>query len=499
MNPPPPIFNMADFVLGPASHRPGGRLALQVWHDAAGTPDCYDYDAVRRAVGRAGAAMLAQGLVPGDRVMLRLGNEAAFAFAFFGAIAAGLVAVPTSAQLTAEEAGFILADSGAKLLVLGDGMAPPQGASGLPWLTAAALAEADPLPGYAAMRADDPAFLVYTSGTTGRPKGVLHAHRSAWGRKPMVAGWSGLTGDDTMFHAGALNWTYTLGVGLTDPWMAGAAACVYDGPKDPAAWPALLRAANATIFAAVPTLLRQILKHAPDGLAALPRLRHVLSAGEALAPAVMTQWINATGKPVFEALGMSEISTYISTGPGMAVKPGAAGRAQAGRKVAILPLEGGTTPLPPGETGLIAVSRDDPGLMLGYWNRPEEEAQVLRGPWFTGGDLGHMDQEGYIYTHGRADDVMNAMGYRVSPAEVEAVLAAFPGVAEAGVAERPLPQGGAIIAAYIVPAPGQTLDAAAIKAHAAAHLAPYKCPREIFFRTLLPHTANGKLKRKDLA
>ena len=146
------------------------------------------------------------------------------------------------------------------------------------------------------------------------------------------------------------------------------------------------------------------------------RLRHGLTAGEALPPAVLEAWRVSTGTELYEALGMSEISTYISTGPGMAVKPGSPGKPQPVRKVAILAAEEDTPrELPPGEVGLLAVHRSDSGLMLGYWRRPEEEALVYRGEWFCGGDLARVDEDGYVWFHGRHDDILNPMGYRLSP------------------------------------------------------------------------------------
>jgi acyl-coenzyme A synthetase/AMP-(fatty) acid ligase len=202
---------------------------------------------------------------------------------------------------------------------------------------------------------------------------------------------------------------------------------------------------------------------------------------------------------LYEALGMSEISTYISSSPEVPPKPGSPGRPQLGRSVAILPVEGGTSPVAPGETGLLAVHRSDPGLMLGYWNRPEEEAQAFRGEWFIGGDLAKRDEDGYIWFAGRNDDVMNAFGYRVSPQEVESVLLRHPAVAEAGVAEVKVREDVSIIVAFIVPAEGAGRDPAAILDHAAVHLARYKLPREVVFVDALPRTANGKVIRRQLS
>ena len=217
---------------------------------------------------------------------------------------------------------------------------------------------------YALTLPDDPAFMVYTSGTTARSKGVLHAHRSAWGRRPMYQGWYGIGPDDRMLHAGAFNWTFTLGVGLTDPWANGATAIVCTGDKRPELWPGLIAATGATLFAAVPGVYRQILKYARPEPQALGRLRHGLMAGETPPAGLIEDWTSATGRPLYEALGMSEISTYISTGPSVPYRPGTVGKAQTGRRVAILPVGGGDEPLPPRSEGLIAVHRSDPGLML---------------------------------------------------------------------------------------------------------------------------------------
>jgi acyl-coenzyme A synthetase/AMP-(fatty) acid ligase len=352
---------------------------------------------------------------------------------------------------------------------------------------------------YADTAADDPAFLIYTSGTTARPKGVLHGQRASFGRRPMYQGWYGIGPDDRMLHAGAFNWTFTLGTGLTDPWANGATAIINTGHKDPALWPQLVRLTGATIFAAVPGLMRQILKYGNLDEVCMPSLRHALTAGESPPQSLFDDWKARTGTELYEALGMSELSTYISTGPGMARKPGAVGKPQAGRRIAILPVDTGEIPLPAGEEGLIAVHRSDPGLMLGYWKRPEEESAVYRGEWFIGGDLGVMDDDGYVTHLGRNNDLMNALGYRVSPLEVEAVLAGHPDVAEVACSEIAVRDDVRVIGAFIVPKSGAMPEADSIRDFAAARLAAYKCPREVRFIEALPRTPNGKVKRSALA
>jgi acyl-coenzyme A synthetase/AMP-(fatty) acid ligase len=161
-------------------------------------------------------------------------------------------------------------------------------------------------------------------------------------------------------------------------------------------------------------------------------------------------------------------------------------------------MEGGSAPLPAGETGLLAIHRSDPGLMLGYWRRPEEDAATTRGDWFVSGDLASFGNDGYVWLHGRADDVMNAGGYRVSPSEVEAALADHPAVADVGVAEHAVREGVTIIAAFVVTRSDAEPDAGALLRHAAQRLAAYKRPREVFFVDALPRSPNGKLLRRNL-
>lgn len=499
-------FNMARYCLAAAAQATPDKVALIVASDACAPvaqAERWTYGQLDEAVRRTAAGLRRLGLEAGARLMIRMGNTSDYALMFFGAIAAGAVPLPSSAQLTEEEADFLLADSGAQLLALSDelAIAPPPGVRVLGPVDIATLRLAEAVD-YADTTADDPAFLIYTSGTTGRPKGVLHAQRSAWGRRPMYQSWYDIRPDDVILHAGAFNWTYTLGVGLTDPWANGATTVLYNGPRDVTVWPALLEKFRATLFAAVPGLYRQMLKYNDLRAFDLSSLRHGLTAGEALSVTLLEQWRTVTGKELYEALGMSECSTYISSSPQVPVKPGSPGKAQTGRCVAALPVEGGDEPLPPGEIGLLAVHRSDPGLMLGYWNRPEEEALVYRGDWFIGGDLAHFDADGYMIYHGRNDDVMNAMGYRVSPLEVEHCLSQHPAVAEVAVTELRVRDDVSVIAAFVVPRdPDEPdgLDAAPLLAYAHQHLAAYKCPREIIFTDALPRTANGKVLRRELA
>jgi acyl-coenzyme A synthetase/AMP-(fatty) acid ligase len=498
---PPARFNLARYCLADNARLRPDATALTVVGDEGERR--WTHGELDLKVRRLAAGLRSLGLAPGARVMIRMGAEANAALAYFAAIAAGHVALIASSQLTFEEADFLLRDCGAGVLVLGRAFeGEDHAAPNVAVLRGAGLerlAGFAPLADYADTGANDPAYLVYTSGTTSRPKGVLHAHRAAWGRKPMHAHWEGLGASDVMLHAGAINWTYTLGVGVVDPLANGASAVLYNGHPDPAVWPRLIETHKATIFAAVPGVYRQILKYGAPESRDLSSLRHCLSAGAALAPSLLSEWRERTGKDIYEAFGMSEISTFVSSGPATPVHPGSPGRPQPGRRIAVLPRDGGTAPLPAGETGVLAVRRDEPGLMLGYWNRPEEEREAFRDGWFVSGDLVEIDAEGYVWHHGRADEVMNAGGYRVSPAEVEKCLLGFAAVADAAAAERPgRDKDATIIKAYVVLREGAARDEQAILAHCHAHLAVYKCPRAVVFLDALPRNANGKLNRSLL-
>jgi acetyl-CoA synthetase len=498
---PPARMNMAAYCLGAAQATPQ-KPALLVLDDAAAPPsEVWTYAALEQAVQRAAGGLHALGLHPGDRILVRLDNTSAYAILFFGAIAGGFIPIPASTELTDAEAAFMLADSGAAAVALASRHAAfsTPGVRRVSADDVAQMIATSPRHPYAGTHSDDPAFLVYTSGTTAKPKGVLHAHRSAFGRRPMYQGWYGIGADDRVLHAGAFNWTFTLGTGLTDPWANGATAIVYTGDKTPQVWPELIRSTGATLFAAVPGVYRQILKYAPPGPLNLGALRHGLTAGEQPPPSLFTDWASRTGTELYEALGMSEISTYISSSPGVPRRPGTTGKPQPGRRIAILSAEGGTTPLASGEEGLLAVHRSDPGLMLGYWKRPAEEADVLRGEWFCGGDLAVMDADGYVTHLGRANEIMKTLGYRVSPLEVEAALGAHPDVAEVACAELRVRDGVSVIAAYVVARPGAALAPDDVKAFAAENLAGYKCPREVVIVEALPRTPNGKVQRARLA
>jgi acetyl-CoA synthetase len=514
------LFNLSEFTIGRKAIQTPDAVALKIISNTPQTslPDCWTYSDLDHAIRSIANGLLNKGLRPGDFLPLRLRSDTPFALTFFGAIAAGIIPIPLSPGLTANEVSFFLKDTGAKHCAVSANLKMPTDLQH----PVEQIHEADILSfrqkshplAYAKTREDDPAFLIYSSGTTGKPKGVLHAQRVIKGRLPMQAGWHQMNEEDIVLHAGEFNWTYTLGVGLMDPWLWGATALIYSAqsPKEktPELWPELIKTHGATIFAAVPGVYRQILKYAKPTPEDLKSLRHGLTAGEALNDRLHNEWQKQTGTKLYEALGQSEISTYVSTTTGTKHSPKAKGQIQQGRIVTILKEETSLkeklvpeTPIEceKGDEGLIAIHKSDPGLMLKYWNRSEEMKKTFRGDWFITGDRGIIDENNYLTHLGRADDVMNAQGYRVSPQEIETILNSHKEITEAAVFENHIRDDLSIITALLV-LKDETLNKASVlndlKTSLHDTLAPYKHPKSFHFIKKLPRNLAGKLIRKEL-
>ncbi len=477
----PTPFNLAGYVLWSNDAAPD-KIALTILK-AAGS-ERWSYGRLRDAVLTTAAGLLSSGLAPGDRLLLRLGNSADFPLAFLGSVAAGIVPVPTSAALTGAEIDRIAEILAPRAVLAAEGIALPHGIPAFKMADVpknAALAECRPA------HPEDPAYVVFTSGTSGAPLGVVHAHRAILARRFMFDGWYGLEPGDRLLHAGAFNWTYTLGTGLLDPWTIGASALILDESVPSELVPLLARRHEATILAGAPGIFRRFLR---EGTPELPKLRHGLSAGEKLPASLRSRWRDATGTDLHEAFGQSECSTFISGAPQRPAPDGTLGFVQDGRAVAILGTNG---PLARGETGEIAVHRSDPGLMLRYLG---EGAPHTNGEWFTTGDMGVMREDGAIFYVGRIDDVLTAGGFRLSPIEIEDAMHSCPGILDAAAVDHRLTPETTVVALHYAAA--EPIPDGVLAAHAAERLAHHKQPRVFVHHASLPRNSNGKLLRRRL-
>ncbi|MDO5705573.1 MAG: class I adenylate-forming enzyme family protein [Paracoccus sp. (in: a-proteobacteria)] len=479
-------MNLAEHVLRAGLDYPD-KLAMAVIGPSRA--DRWSHGRLRAAVLGSATGLLRAGMVPGDRLLMRLGNTPAFPIIYLGAIVAGIVPVPTSAMLTAREITRIAHEIDPALTVVGDGVA-------LPDHDLRVIHESDVAGFYDLPPADfmggDPnrlAYIIYTSGSSGQPRAVCHAHRAILSRQMMFEGWYGLRPTDRLMHAGAFNWTFTLGTGLMDPWTMGATALIPAQDVALEQIPLLAQRHGATILAAAPGVFRRILRAEWDGW---PELRHGLAAGERLDPSVRRDWTARTGTDLHEAMGLSECSTFLSGSPAHPAPVGTAGFPQPGRHIAVLDEDG--APLPAGQPGALAIRRDDPGLFLGYLDQPAETASKFTGDWFLTGDQAVWGADGSITLDGRADDIMNAGGYRVAPAEIEELLATHPGAGDVAAAAIETPSGSSFIAAFWTGA----ADEADLRALAESGLARYKQPRAFVRIDSLPRTPTGKINRRTL-
>jgi acyl-coenzyme A synthetase/AMP-(fatty) acid ligase len=497
------------------------RTAMIVEDDALGTSTA-SYRDLAEASSRFAELLREIEVPPEARVLIRLPNSLAYPTAFFGAMKRGAIAVPTSTLLTTEEVLYLVRDSGASVLVTDKAMwaGLRDKLTGLDNLRHVLLAGPGDVLAAGGLnvldleteltrisqwepphpsRAEDPAYLVYTSGTTGYPKGVLHAHRAMVGREPAAEYWFDFAPDnDRILHSGKFNWTYVLGSGLMDPLYRGKTVIVHEGRNDAAGWVKLMAKHQATIFIGVPTIYRQIIQKTEFTGADVPSLRHCMSAGEHLSDEMLGLWKARFGREIYEAVGMSECSYYLSENRHRPIRPGSAGFPQPGHGVRLLDPET-LAEVPAGEEGMICIPAADPGLFLRYWNLPEETAKVIKGGWFLTGDYARFDTDGYIWFLGRKDDIINSFGYRVSPHEIERVMKTHPDIADCAATGEELAADKVLVVAYVVLHPGATASADVLAAFGRDHLAAYKAPKIVYLVPDFPRTKNGKIIRKQLA
>ena len=518
----PKQFNIGAACTDKHLHTPIAQtVAMIVEDDALGTSQITFAELASRT-DQFAQLLRNSGVAAGDRVLIRLPNSLDYPIAFLGTMKRGAISVPTSTLLTAEEVAYLAKDSTATVLVTDKAAWPAlqDHLSNLPNLKHVFLSGVGEIQPHASLQvsdlsqqlaaishcegnhataADDPAYLVYTSGTTGYPKGVLHAHRALIGREPAAKYWFNFAEDqqDRIMHSGKFNWTYVLGTGLMDPLYLGKTVIVHEGKNDADLWTRLIAKHAATIFVGVPTIYRQIIQKSTAAQADVPSLRHCMSAGEHLSDEVLQQWRGRFGRDIFEAVGMSEFSYYLSQSVFRPIRPGSAGFPQPGHAIQLLnpdTLEA----VPPGEEGMICVPDSDPGLFLRYWNLDDETAKYKHDGWFFTGDYARYDADGYIWFLGRKDDIIKSFGYRVSPYEIERVYKSHPAVADCAAVGEELEKDKLLVVTYVILQPDATVTADELLAFGKQHLAAYKTPKTVYLTKDFPRTKNGKILRKDI-
>jgi acyl-coenzyme A synthetase/AMP-(fatty) acid ligase len=502
----------------------GGKTAL-LWENAAGQARSFTYADLDILSNRLADSLTRLGVRRGDRVFLRLPNRPEFYVVALAVAKLGGVFIPSSTQFRDAEVRYRLQDAEAVAAVttrrLADVFdrvrgdcpalrhvmvcADEEGAAGgdqLDFNQLVAGGREQFVP--AATRNDDIAFLAYTSGTTGDPKGVVHLHRYPVAYESLVRFWHDYRPDDVVACPSELGWLLPVACTFLYALAHGLTVVLHDpegGRFVPGRWFALFEKYRITNFTAPPTVYRMLMADADAARRHhLSSWRHGVSAGEPLPADTLEAVRRHFGVTLLDGIGMSECMVYCFNPVGDAVRLGSCGRPGPGTVIEVMDED--LRPVPAGEEGVLCVRRDShPGMMKEYWRKPEQTAEIFRGGWYFSGDVVARDADGYYWFKGRNDDVINASGYRISPFEVESCLVSHPAVLEAAAVESPDPIRGRVVKAFLVLRPGREPTdhlRADIQEFARQQMAAYKYPRKIDFVEALPKTPSGKLKRKEL-
>ena len=493
----PDRFNAAEWFIGRhVSSGHGDRIAI--------TTDDGDttFGELDRLVRGFAATLERQGLHRGDRVAIVLPDGPLFSISFWGTIAAGAVAVPLNTMLKPEKLKSILSDCDPRLLVFDPGVVDGPAianASCAAWESGDArrrAAENPPSPGYAATHRDGFAFFLYSSGTTGEPKGVVHLQHDPWiccrtyGEQVLRT-----RPDDRCFSIAKLFFAYGLGNAQYFPFDMGARAILFPGRPTPEAVFEQVRRHRPTLFFGVPTAYAQLLAAMERGAAAdFTSVRLCASAGEALPASVFERWREKTGLEIFDGIGSTEICHMFLSNRAGAVRAGSSGTPVSGYEVRIADESGREAAT--GEIGDLLVKGDS--TMAFYWNKHEATKRTVKGDWIQTGDKYRRDADGFYWHAGRTDDMLKVGGQWVSPVEVEAALIAHPAVLECAVVGQEDADGLVKPHAFVAlraEAGGDEDLGKTLQAFAREKLEPFKCPRWVTFVPELPKTATGKIQR----
>lgn len=501
-------------------HAAGPTRTALIHPRADGRVERLSFQQIQRLANQCANTLRHYGLVQGDRVLIFLGQDPATAVAHVGCWKSGLISVPTSVLFGTEALLYRLRTCGARVLIteaaqlpkldavrdqlppdlrlmLTDGPAP--GALDF-WDE---LSRASPTYETLALTPDTPAFINFTSGTTGLPKGTLQGHCSMLGHMPgLELTYEFLPQDgDVMWSPADWSWLAGLMDVLMPAWFCGIPVLTYRSMRfDPEEAFHLMGAHQVRVSLLTPTMLR-LLSQVPDPLRRHGvSLRAVISGGEPVGRDTLAWASQHLGVEVNELFGQTECNIVLGhCAKFMPSKPGSLGQPLPGHVAAIVDDDG--QPLPTDEVGQIAFARPDPVMFLSYWNQPEATRDKYAGDWLLTGDLGRRDEHGYFWYVGRADDVITSAGYRIGPGEIEDALNSHPAVAQSAAVGVPDPVKTQAIRAYVVLRPGvQAGDALVhdLQEHVRSRLARHECPRDIEFIDALPRTTTGKVLRREL-
>ena len=508
----PQTFNAATYFIDRnLAEGRGPRVALECGDERV------TYAQVAEGVNRFGNVLCRLGVQPEQRVALLLLDSPAFACSFFGAIKAGAVPVPLNTLWRAADYQYALADSGARAVVLSAALAGVLAQidrRALPRLEHVIVAGGDPGPhlsyddllagSSAALEAapthrDSMAFWLYSSGSTGSPKGCVHLqHDMVVCAESYAKGVLGMREADRVFSAAKLFFAYGLGNALYMPFAVGATSILLaDPPAAPRAYEVIERY-RPTLYFSVPTQFAMMLTHRRDGPDFdLSSVRHAVSAGEALPEPIFHRFKQRFGVEILDAIGSTEVlHMFIANRPG-AVRPGSSGQLVPGYDARIV--DDNDQPVPVGEMGNLLIRGDSTCAF--YWNQHEKTKQTIQGEWIRTGDKYTQDPEGYFWYAGRVDDMLKPGGIFVSPIEIESVLVGHDDVLECAVVGKDDADGLSKPFAYVVLRPGVTGTpelGVALQQFVRDRLPEYKRPRGVAFITELPKTATGKVQRYKL-
>jgi benzoate-CoA ligase len=481
-----------------------GRAEKIAFHDDAGS---ITYAALAERANRFGSGLLALGLRMEDRVLLALHDTIDFPTAFLGAIKAGIVPIAVNTLLTAKDYEYMLADSRARALVVSEALLPQfkPVLERLPFLRhvivagtasyADVLAKGRPALDPAPTTRDDACFWLYSSGSTGMPKGTVHAHSSMIETAELYArGVLGIRESDVVFSAAKLFFAYGLGNALSFVMAVGATAVLMAERPTPASVFKRLKERKPSFFYGVPTLYAAMLVDPGFPKKEELALRMCVSAGEALPPQIAKGFKEKTGLEILDGIGSTEmLHIFLSNRPDD-FRHGTTGKAVPGYELRLVDEQG--NPVRQGELGELEIC--GPTSAMYYWNNRAKSRSTFLGAWTKSGDKYLQDADGFYVYGGRTDDMLKVGGIWVSPAEVEAALVSHPSVLEAAVIGKEDEQKLVKPKAFVVLKPGAQAGDEELKAHVKAKLAPYKYPRWIEFANELPKTATGKIQRFKL-